>query len=66
MAAGNTMNDVADVDIDRKNKSHKPIPSGRISVESASKVAYLFGIISLGLMAFGCYLSEEPIAIVMI
>ena len=66
MAAGNTMNDVADVDIDGKNKSHKPIPSGRISVESAAKVAYLFGIISLGLMAVGSYLSEEPIAIVMI
>ena len=33
--AGNTINDVFDVKIDEVNKPHRPIPSGRISVENA-------------------------------
>ncbi len=33
--AGNVINDIYDVDIDKINKSHRPLPSGRISVRSA-------------------------------
>jgi len=63
MAAGNTLNDVSDVDIDRVNKAHKPIPSGRISVESAKKSAYGFALLSFLLMAVGAYSADDPIPV---
>jgi len=34
-AAGNTLNDVADVEVDRVNKPHRPLPGGFISVRTA-------------------------------
>ena len=43
--AGNTINDVFDVKIDEVNKPHRPIPSGRISVENARNYAFfLFAV----------------------
>ena len=50
MAAGNTLNDIADISIDKISKPHKPIPSGKITVESAKKVAYGFALLSAVLM----------------
>ena len=63
MAAGNTLNDVADVEIDRVSKAHKPIPSGRISVVSAQKSAYVFALLSILFMAVGAYLAEDPLPV---
>jgi len=33
--AGNVINDIYDIDIDRINKPHRPLPSGRVSTRSA-------------------------------
>ena len=66
MAAGNTLNDVSDVEIDRKTKAHKPIPSGRISIESATKSAYALSFISLAFMSIGSYLTEQPLPVIII
>ena len=66
MAAGNTFNDIADVSIDSKAKPNKPIPSARISIEQATKVAYSFSLLSATFMAVGAYLSDEPLPIVLI
>ncbi len=46
--AGNTINDVFDYKIDAINKPHRPIPSGRISIDSARKYAYL--LFSIGII----------------
>lgn len=35
-AGGNVLNDVADVEVDRLNKPHRPLPSGAVSRRSAS------------------------------
>ena len=35
-AAGNTLNDVADVEVDRVNKPQRPLPSGRVTRRGAS------------------------------
>ena len=45
--AGNTINDVFDVKIDEVNKPHRPIPSGRISVENARNYAFLLFAIAI-------------------
>lgn len=42
-AGGMVLNDAADVEIDRVNKSHRPIPSGRVS----RPVALVWGVILL-------------------
>ena len=66
MAAGNTFNDISDVSIDTNSKPHKPIPSGRISSQSANKVAYSFTILSAALMLSGAYFTDEPIPLIAI
>lgn len=66
MAAGNTLNDLADISIDAKAKPHKPIPSGRISVESSTKVAYTFSLLSLLFMGLGAYFTEDPYPLIAI
>ncbi len=43
---GNVINDYYDVEIDRINKPHRPIPSGRISPSAA--VVYAFGLAIVG------------------
>ncbi len=66
MAAGNTFNDIADVSIDKVAKPKKPIPSGRITSKQATKIAYVFSILSACFMGVGSYLADEPIPIVLI
>ena len=66
MAAGNTLNDIADISIDSKAKPHKPIPSGRISVESSTKVAYTFSLLSILFMGVGAYFTEDPYPLIAI
>ena len=40
MAAGNTLNDVNDLDIDRIAHPSRPLPAGEISADSATKIAF--------------------------
>ena len=59
--AGNTINDVFDVKIDEVNKPHRPIPSGRISVENARNYAFfLFAVaIILNSLKFNSQLYDK-------
>ena len=66
MAAGNTFNDISDISIDKVSKSYRPIPSERISIESAYKVAYSFTLLSSLFMAVGAYYTEEPYPLIAI
>ena len=54
--AGNTINDVFDVKIDEVNKPHRPIPSGRISVENARNYAFLLFAIAIILSLIVSYM----------
>ena len=62
-AAGNTINDYFDLDIDRVNKPNRPLASGKISPESAllmSIVEFVLGIIIsffINMIAFGITIS---------
>ena len=66
MAAGNTLNDVADKSIDKIAKPHKPLPSGRISPEQATRLAYMFIVASAILMGIAAYLISYPLVSIMI
>ena len=59
MAAGNTFNDISDISIDKVAKFDRPLPSERISIESATKLAYVFSLLSLISMSLGTYLLSE-------
>jgi len=43
LAAGNTFNDLADIEIDAVNRPDRPLPSGRISPKVAAVAAFLEG-----------------------
>ncbi len=45
MAGWNTLNDVNDLEADRINRPNRPIPSGRVSLESARR----FGLLMMGI-----------------
>ena len=66
MAAGNTFNDIADLDIDKVAKPHRPIPSERISIGSANKVAYAFTLLSALCMASAIPFTDQPYPLVAI
>ncbi len=46
-AAGNSMNDVVDLAIDRCNRPDRPLPAGRLSVGAALALATLLGVAGL-------------------
>jgi geranylgeranylglycerol-phosphate geranylgeranyltransferase len=66
MAAGNTFNDIADLEIDKVAKPHRPIPSERISIGSANKVAYAFTLLSALCMASAIPFTDQPYPLVAI
>ncbi|MFC1525309.1 geranylgeranylglycerol-phosphate geranylgeranyltransferase [Candidatus Latescibacterota bacterium] len=47
--AGNAYNDLLDLDIDRVNRPHRPLPSGRVSPHAARREAVTLGAIGLAL-----------------
>jgi len=49
--ASNAWNQVYDVALDRVNKPHRPIPSGRVSAPRALLIGHAFAVLSLGLAA---------------
>ncbi len=51
-SAGNAINDYYDVDIDRVNKPHRPIPSGRVSRPGALVFALILFAAGVGLSFF--------------
>ena len=58
IGAGNTMNDIKDVDIDREAHPERPLASGAISVNSAQnfvKVLWLMSIICLFIGAYSLH-----------
>ena len=66
MAAGNTFNDISDYDIDKVAKPHRPIPSERISIGNARKVAYAFSLLSALCMASAITFTDQPYPLVAI
>jgi len=66
MAAGNTFNDISDISIDKDSKPHRPIPSERISITSATKVAYAFTFLSALCMVVGVKFTKDPYPLVAI
>jgi geranylgeranylglycerol-phosphate geranylgeranyltransferase len=48
-ACVNTVNDILDVESDTLNKPHRPLPSGRVTSESATRFAVVLGVLGLGL-----------------
>lgn len=47
--AGNTLNDVADIEIDRINRPHRPLPHGDLGLRSALGLALALALAGLGL-----------------
>lgn len=47
------LNQLTDVDIDRINKPHLPLPSGRLSASDAARIVAISGVLALGLAAAG-------------
>ena len=44
-AAGNALNDMCDIEIDRINKPNRPLPSGKISIKSAKRFMIIMFIL---------------------
>ncbi|MCH1527658.1 MAG: geranylgeranylglycerol-phosphate geranylgeranyltransferase [Candidatus Poseidoniaceae archaeon] len=66
IAAGNTYNDISDISIDKAAKPDRPIPSERISIAAATKVAYAFTFLSALCMASAIPFTDEPYPLVAI
>ena len=63
MAAGNTLNDVADLEINKTNKTHKPIPSNKINIKSTKKSTYKFTLLNITFIIIKTYLTNNPLPI---
>jgi len=51
MAAGNVMNDLKDVEVDRVAHPERPLPSGRVTTTAARRLATALWVASVGLLA---------------
>jgi len=56
IGAGNTMNDIKDLEIDKDAHPYRPIASGQISIEAAKKFALALWILSVSCLIWGSYL----------
>ena len=56
IGAGNTMNDLKDVEIDRDAHPDRPLASGIITLESARKFVYVLWTLSVACVLTGAYL----------
>jgi len=59
IGAGNTMNDIKDVEIDRDAHPDRPLASGAISIISAQKFVKVLWVLSIICLAIGAYLLYE-------
>ena len=58
MFSWNALNDLMDIEIDRVNRPDRPLPSGRITIESATRGVALTGIVSAILLALAGYFAR--------
>jgi len=58
MAAGNVMNDLKDVEVDRVAHPERPLPSGRVTTTAARRLATALWVASVGLLAAGLSLLD--------
>lgn len=56
IGAGNTMNDIKDIEIDREAHPNRPLASGAISLDSANKFVKLLWTLSIICVLAGAYL----------
>lgn len=61
-AAGNIINDIVDIDIDKINRPGRPLPKGSIGIASAGQLAILF---ALAAVFTGLFLGSIPFVIVL-
>ena len=70
IGAGNTMNDIKDIAIDKEAHPERPLAAELISLENAKKFAYVLWILSISFVTIGAYLlhsgGESPLELVII
>ncbi|DAC29075.1 MAG TPA: hypothetical protein D7H81_05695 [Candidatus Poseidoniales archaeon] len=70
IGAGNTMNDIKDIAIDKEAHPERPLAAELISLENAKKFAYVLWILSISFVTIGAYLlhsgGESPLELVTI
>ena len=59
IGAGNTMNDIKDVEIDREAHPDRPLAAGAIIIKSAQKFVKVLWMLSIICLAIGAYLLYE-------
>lgn len=64
-SAGNVINDIYDVKIDRINRPERPIPSGRISKKEAKKIYIVLVSIGLGASLFSSLLRKNVVPFIL-
>src|SRR5688572_1106588 len=57
--AGMVLNDVNDIETDRRERPHRPLPSGRISLSSARGLGYALLALGVGLASLSGFLSGQ-------
>ena len=55
IGAGNTMNDIKDVAIDREARPERPLASGTIEISSANKFVKILWLLSITCLSIGAY-----------
>jgi geranylgeranylglycerol-phosphate geranylgeranyltransferase len=63
LAAGNIINDIYDIDIDKTNRPLRPLPSEKITIKDAYSLYIFFIIISI---AISCLISEMAMVVVLV
>ena len=59
-AAGNVINDIYDIEVDKINKPHRPLPSGAISLNEAKVIFILLVIIGLAASIVSSLIINNP------
>ena len=57
MFSWNALNDILDIEIDRVNRPNRPLPSGEISIKSATRAVSLTGIVSILTLSSAGYIA---------
>ncbi len=59
MFSWNALNDLMDIEIDRINRPDRPLPSGRITIESANRGVAITGMSSILLLVLAGYIAQN-------
>ena len=60
-AAGNVINDIYDIEIDKINRPYRPLPSGAISLDEAGKIYYILVIVGLLCSVYSSIIIANPL-----